>query len=122
MIKYRCEKDSIEVNGSTCPHCGQRAYPFQSEIYWCENCQIPNYNMECGICKKEGKRLSSDLRPVFPEEKILLEVIMEQDKEVSLKDMAIWNGSGNIYYGNGKRLGIKIGKLAELDTEKVCGR
>lgn len=119
MIKYRCEKDNIEVNGSTCPHCGQRAYPFQSEIYWCENCRIPNYNMECGSCKKEGKRLSSDLRPVFPEEKILLEVIMEQDKEVSLKDMAIWNGSGNIYYGNGKRLGIKIGKLAELDTEKV---
>ena len=122
MVRYYCEKDNIEVEGSTCPHCGQRAYPLQSEIYWCENCNIPNYNLECGICKKEGKRLATDLRPVFPEEKILLEVILEKEEKVSLKEIAVWNGSGNIYYGNGKRLGIKISKLEELDIAKVRQR
>lgn len=119
MIRYRCEKEQVEVCGSTCPHCGQRAYPFQSEIYWCESCGVPNYEEECGICGKTGNRISADMRPVFPEERILLEVIMEEIQPVNLKQASVWNGSGNIYYVNGKRLGIKVGTIVEMDTEKI---
>lgn len=123
MIRYRCDKDNIEVNTSVCPHCGQRAFPVQSEVYWCSDCNVPIYEKECPFCHNEGKRVSTDLRPVFPEEKLLLETILEQERYVSqaisLKKQSVWNGAGNIYYANGKRLGIQIGKLKELDIEKI---
>lgn len=119
MVKYHCEKDNVDVDGSICPHCGQRAFPMRSELYWCDTCNVPTYTKECSICKTVGKKLSSDLRPVFPEEKILLETLMEAQENISLQHQSVWNGSGNIYYADGKRLPIKIGKLIELDTDKV---
>lgn len=119
MVKYYCQKDHVDVNSSICPHCGQRAFPIQSEIYWCSTCNVPSYTEYCTLCGEKGKKLSSDLRPVFPEEKILLETIMESEENVCLKDRCVWNGSGNIYYADGKRLGIKIGKLIELDIEEI---
>lgn len=122
MVKYHCEQDNVDVAGSICPHCGQRAFPIQSELYWCSNCNIPSYTKECSLCKTEGKKISSDLRPVFPEEKILLETIMEAQEPASLRTKSVWNGSGNIYYADGKRLGIRIGNLIELDIEKVRQR
>ena len=157
MILYRCEKDNIEVNSSVCPHCGQRAYPFWSAVYWCSSCKVPGYTKNCEICHKEGKRLATDLRPVFPEEKLLLEVIltMQQErererketanlrqkaegkekvsnlkqeltdfkwKEVCLKNTEVWNGAGNIYYADGKRLGITIGDLSTFNIEEIQRR
>ncbi len=123
MIRYRCEKDNIEVNTSVCPHCGQRAFPVQSELYWCSSCNIPTYEKECPLCHNEGKRVSADLRPVFPEERILLETISEQEEYtnqvIDLKDKSVWNGAGSIYYANGKRLGIQMGKLKGLNIGKI---
>ena len=124
MIRYRCEHDNMEVNTSVCPHCGQRAFPFQSEIYWCSNCNVPTYDNECALCHNEGKYLSVDVRPVFPEEKLLLETILKQEgensQEISLKEKSVWRGAGKSYYVNGEKLDIKIGKLKELDIEKIC--
>ncbi|MBQ2800540.1 MAG: phosphoadenosine phosphosulfate reductase family protein [Lachnospiraceae bacterium] len=119
MVRYHCEKDNVDVNSSICPHCGQRAFPVQSEIYWCSSCNVPSYTQECKLCGNTGKKVSSDVRPVFPEEKILLEIIMEVQESICLKDKSVWNGSGNIYYADGKRLNIKIGKLAKLDVDEV---
>lgn len=119
MVKYHCEKDNVNVGSSICPHCGQRAFPRQSEIYWCDTCNVPTYTKECSLCGTVGKKISSDLRPVFPEEKILLETIMESQENICLQCKSVWNGSGNIYYADGKRLAIKIGKLVELDIDKV---
>lgn len=121
MVKYHCDKDNMDVTGSVCPHCGGRAYPVQSEIYWCDHCNIPEYTKHCGICGEEGRRIATDMRPVFPQEQILVETILEmqQKKKVSLKGCSVWNGAGNIYFANGKRLAIKIGALKELDIEQV---
>ncbi|MDE6313403.1 MAG: phosphoadenosine phosphosulfate reductase family protein [Lachnospiraceae bacterium] len=122
MVKYRCSHcQDVEVKGSSCPHCGKRTYPVLSEIFWCSHCQIPSYEPVCGLCGTEGNRISADLRPVFPEERILLETILslQTAKEVSLKGRHIWNGSGNIYYGDGRRMDIKISSLKELAILQV---
>ena len=122
MIWYHCEKDDLEVKSSICPHCGERAYPKKSEIYWCAHCQIPTYEKTCSLCGQEGKKIATDLRPVFPQERLLLEVILEQQnacEEVSLEGKAVWNGTGNYYYADGVKQDVKISKLAELDIEKV---
>ena len=120
MIKYRCEKDKVEVEGSVCPHCQGRANAF-SENYWCEHCKTVSYYPVCQRCNEKLDKLFSDGRIVFPQEKLLLEVMIEeqQKKEISLEKMSVWNGTGNIYYANGRRLSISIGELSKLDVSKV---
>ena len=76
MIKYFCKKCNIASDLSVCPHCGERTEIEESTIFWCEECNIPTYDEVCPICGQHGKRIGSDLRPVFPEERLLLEIIM----------------------------------------------
>ena len=125
MIWYRCEKEDIEVKSSICPHCGGRAYPQKSEIYWCECCKVPTYENRCPVCQQEGRRIATDVRPVFPQERLLLEVILEQQKgseEIDLQGKSVWNGTGNHYFSDGKRLGVRINGLSQLNIDKVRER
>ena len=50
---------------SICPSCGGRSDAI-SEIFWCPECQVPIYEKNCPVCGQEGKKLTSDVRPVFP--------------------------------------------------------
>lgn len=69
-----CTNNRCET--SICPGCGGRADAI-SEIFWCQECQVPIYEKTCPVCGQEGKKLTSDVRPVFPEERLLLEIILE---------------------------------------------
>ena len=41
-------------------------------IYWCYNCNVPLISGKCNLCKIEGKKFSTDIKPVFlPEFEIL---------------------------------------------------
>lgn len=54
-------------------------------IYWCNNCKIPIIKEsdkifhKCPICNNWIKYLSKDIRPVFPEERLLLELITDNE-------------------------------------------
>lgn len=70
-------------------------------LQWCENCNIPilqdiNY---CPLCNKKLKTSLTDIRPVFPEERYLIEFILKMDYN-SLKDKSIWCNN-NTYLING---------------------
>lgn len=121
MIVYFCDKDHIEVNTSVCPHCMERTRPIQSRIFWCYHCQTPLYKEKCAICGETGKQIGSDIRPVFPEERILLESILycQNGKEISLAGKSVWNASGNRYFVNGEKIKLAIGKLKELNTGQI---
>ena len=116
MIKYFCKKCGIEVERSECPVCGERTKA-ESKIYWCESCQIPIYDVECPICHSKGKYLTSDVRPVFPEERLLLEIILK--KPLAFVNSSVWNGTGNRYYVDGKRISLSISKVKDLDPEEI---
>ncbi len=116
MIKYFCEKCNIEINKSECPICGSRA-KVESKVFWCKNCNIPIYDCECPICHSEGEYLTSDVRPVFPEERLLLEVLL--DKPLAFINDSVWNGVGNHYYVNGKKIPLAISKLKEYDANEI---
>ena len=75
MIKYICKKCSINSESSVCPNCGERAEVVESSVFWCDDCNIPLYSEACPLCGKQAHRLCSDIRPVFPEERLLLEII-----------------------------------------------
>ncbi len=102
-----CQNCSHETNFSICELCNQQTDPvIPTEIYWCQNCNIPlikevndNSKHICSICGKSTKYLASDLRPVFPEERLLIEILF--DEPMKYKDCSVW-ANNNRYYFNGK--------------------
>ena len=117
MIKYFCKKCNIASDLSVCPHCGERTEIEESTIFWCEECNIPTYDEVCPICRRPGKRIGSDLRPVFPEERLLLEIIM--GCPLKYKDSSVWNAAGNYYYADGKKLRFSAGQTKDLDAADI---
>ncbi|MCI9174859.1 MAG: phosphoadenosine phosphosulfate reductase family protein [Lachnospiraceae bacterium] len=127
MISYTCrnrEKETEEplpctdtrCESSRCPVCGGRAEAV-SEIYWCESCRVPLYEETCSLCGRRGKRLTTDIRPVFPEERLIIEIVM--GKPFAYLKESIWNGTGNRYYVNGQKLPFSIGGLKERNKDEI---
>lgn len=127
MITYICRNKDIKTGEdlpctntvcktSVCPSCGQRA-DAGSQIYWCKSCKTPIYEEVCPICNKKGKKLATDLRPVFPEERLLLELIL--GTPYAFLEKSVWNGSGNHYYVDGKRIPFSVKDLKQLNIDKV---
>ncbi len=140
MIKYYCTSsdhadNSIDlsdsessilrgmpIEGSECPVCHSRDHVHVcSELYWCDECKIPVYEDCCSLCGHEAKRLTKDIRPVFPEEKLLLEVLLDKQPG-EFNQVSIWNGSGNVYYADGKRLPLSIKDLKKRNVEDIRER
>ena len=117
MIKYLCSGCKLETEMSVCPHCGKRTQVNISELYWCSHCNIPTYDEVCPICGNKGKYFTSDARPVFPEERLLIELMIGEPFKF-IND-SVWNGSGNRYYINGKKLDLKLGDFSQFDIEGI---
>lgn len=117
MIKYFCETCQIYTETSECTICGNRTKA-KSQLYWCSECNVPLYNKECKLCGNKGKYLTTDARPVFPEERLLLSILIGDMEE--LKGKAIWNGVGNRYFVDGKRLNVSIKDLVEVDSDEIA--
>lgn len=117
MIRYKCDEHNIVFQASSCPVCGKRGSFEVSEIYWCNECGIPNYEEECPLCNTLGKRLSSDIRPVFPEERLLIEVVL--GKPFAFKNSSVWNGTGSNYFVDGKKIKFSISALKNIDVDSV---
>lgn len=117
MIKYICKKCNVNTEVSVCPVCGERTELENSTIYWCDDCNIPLYDEICPICGKKAHRIGSDLRPVFPEERLLLEVMLGEP--FKYKDASVWNASGNHYYANGKKIKFSVNQTRNLDAKKI---
>ena len=79
---------------------------------------MPLYEQVCGCCGKKGKKFVKDCRIVFPEEKVLLEILLGKEQG-ELDNVSVWNGSGNIYYADGKNMKLKISELIKQDTENI---
>lgn len=116
MIRYFCNRCNIEVEKSECPICGTRTQ-VESKVFWCDSCQIPIYDKECPICHQEGSYLTSDVRPVFPEERLLIEIML--NKPLAYLNESVWNGTGNRYYVNGKKISLTISKLKDFNPDEI---
>ena len=72
-----CKTCNIETNEALCPVCGSVTIEdLPTEVYWCAHCKVPIIQVAtqadkglCPLCTKKMKYLSTDLRPVFPEER-----------------------------------------------------
>lgn len=108
--------DGLNGADSTCPYCGERA-ELHSELFWCGNCNVPIYDDVCPVCKTKGAPFTSDARPVFPQERLLMEIML--GKPLAYINESVWNGTGNRYYVNGKRIPFSVSKLKDVNPEEV---
>lgn len=120
-----CNKCNIETNDSVCPLCGETTVEdLPVEIYWCSECRTPVIQTStqadkgiCPICKRQTKYLASDLRPVFPEERLLVELLLKK-KPNELVEKSVW-ASNNRYYVGGKTISISNDLYQSVDTDKI---
>ncbi len=119
-----CKKCNKISHSYVCEVCGEATQiDVPTEVHWCESCQIPIIvemghpdKLVCPLCGMELKYLAKDLRPVFPEERLLLELI--ENKPFAYQEKTIW-ATDSRYYIDGKPVKLSIDKLKKVDIEKI---
>ena len=76
-------------------------------LYWCKQCNVPIYEESCPLCGEKGKYIATDIRPVFPEEKILLAILLEKDDPLCFEELSVWNNT-NFYFIDGEKIQVSI--------------
>lgn len=102
-----CKHCANETENDVCELCGQKTdHETPSAVHWCANCNIPIIRFInevgkeiCPLCGGEAQYLVADLRPVFPEERLLLEILIA--KPFDFINKSVW-ASNNRYYIDGK--------------------
>ena len=121
-----CKSCNLETNEDRCPICGiETVEDVPVEIYWCDNCSVPLIHIStaaekgvCPLCGNKTHYLSSDLRPVFPEERLLLAVLLEKEPTYYMES-SIWAVNSR-YYIDGATVSIPIKMFAEADTDSIA--
>ena len=90
-------------------------------IYWCEECKIPiikkqGEDLTCPCCNKTLIYLASDLRPVFPEERLLIELLV--DKPLAFLEKSVWVFN-NRYFIDGNVLTITSKHYKKYTSEEL---
>lgn len=103
---------------------------YSSTIYWCRKHKVPIFEKTCGCCERDYNLyginvdpeavvyIGTDIRPVFPEEQLLLGIILDEDNPTGLIGKSVWY-NGNSYIVDGEKLKVSIDKLNSLDLESI---
>ena len=62
--------------------------------------------------------MTADLRPVFPEERLLVELLLKKEPHQYIEN-SVW-ASNNRYYIDGKSISIPNGLYQNVDTDKIA--
>ena len=121
-----CKNCNIETNDLTCPVCGAKTVDdIPVEIYWCDDCETPIIHTinqvdkgKCPLCGGKTHYFSSDLRPVFPEERMLL-AILRGKSPIEYMGKAVWAANSRYYIG-GKSVALSTSSFRDADTEAIA--
>ena len=120
-----CIDCNIETIEKKCPICGKDTVEDNpTEVFWCDECQIPIIQESnqldrgvCPLCGSKTKYLATDIRPVFPEERLLLELLLGESPNAFI-DKSVW-ASNSRYYINGKTTSIPSHTFRTADTDTL---
>lgn len=118
-----CKSCNIETNEMICPVCGEKTIEdMPVEIFWCDNCKVPIIQTTnqvdkgiCPICGKKTKYMAADLRPVFPEERLLIELLLGKAPHEYI-NKTVWAANSR-YYIDGKPVALASQLFQTADTE-----
>lgn len=108
-----------------CPVCGNETEEDRPiEIYWCDECKTPvikeikdSSKAKCNLCGNTMKYMATDMRPVFPEEILLLELLLEK-KPGSLQKSSVW-ASNHRYFIDGKVTTLHMADYYDMDVNEI---
>ena len=120
-----CKNCNIETNELICPVCKEKTVEdLPVEIFWCNHCKVPVIQTTnqadrgiCPVCKEKTKYMSTDLRPVFPEERLLIELLLDK-KPHEYVDKSVWAANSR-YYIDGKSIALSSELFRSADTETL---
>ena len=122
-----CKNCSLEVGGETCPVCGATTEEnIPAEIFWCDECALPVItplsvgDKICPLCAEKTRHLAADLRPVFPEERLLLAALRDKPPNFFM-NRSVW-ASNSRYYVDGKAVNIPAKTFAAADANAVAAK
>lgn len=119
-----CKSCNRETEQQKCELCGNLTETdIPIEIYWCDHCKVPIIKYAnsidksvCPACHQDISYLCADLRPVFPEEQLLLEVMT--GKPLAHLTSSVW-ALNNRYYINGKPIVISTSFYRKLSPAVI---
>ena len=118
-----CKNCNIETNEDICPICGEFTIEdIPVEVYWCDNCKTPVVQTVnqvdrgiCPICGGQTRYMAADLRPVFPEERLLLELLLKKKPHAYI-EKSVWSANSR-YYIDGESVAISSKTFQTADTD-----
>ena len=122
-----CRNCNIDVkNKKKCPVCGSdTAEDIPVEIHWCGKCRVPVIQevsqADKGICPRCGskmKYMAADIRPVFPEERLLLEILLNKEPNEYI-EKSVWAVNSR-YYIDGKSVSLPSELFKTADTNGIA--
>lgn len=128
MIKKMCPKhkcilpsgkcSEIDIDKKTGEKKACDASPVDSSaIFWCQKCNVPSFFDVCPNCGNSLEYLCTDIRPVFPEEKLLLAILFDKKPEFYQKK-SVWF-SNNMYIVDGEKIKVSIKKFNEKSLDEI---
>lgn len=121
-----CRVDKIQTTEEICPFCGRKTENVDLNyiVHYCNNCNTPIIFEEkdkllgkCPICKNKTNYLAKDIRPVFPEERLLLAILLKRKPENILKT-DVWS-SNSRYYINGETVNFPSSIFRNANTKEI---
>lgn len=120
-----CKKCNIETNEPICPICGSETVEdLPTDVFWCSTCHTPiiqnNRQADrgiCPVCRNKLKYMATDIRPVFPEERLLFELVTGREPN-SLVDQSVW-ASNNRYFVEGKPISVSNSMYEQVNVDQI---
>lgn len=121
-----CMNCHIETSEKFCPLCNNTTIEeLPTDVQWCPNCRVPVQQEVnqldfaiCPICHGKMKHLATDLRPVFPEERLLLALLLDKEPYAWVEN-SVW-ASDSRYYIDGKTVSIPSKMFKDADTDSLA--
>lgn len=113
----KCMEWDIDETTGQKVQCGEK--PVMSmTLYWCSKCNVPMYEEYCPECGSKGEYIATDIRPVFPEEKVLLALLLDKEDPLCFENSSVWNNT-NYYFIDGERLQVSIKEFNSKSLEAI---
>lgn len=122
MVEKICPVHNVPVYGEKCvkDDCDERPI-VSTTLYWCEHCRVPVFDNHCDACGSDCTYMATDIRPVFPEEKLLLAILLKKESPLDLDNSSVWNGNTG-YFIDGKKITLSIkevNRMSFLEVKKI---
>lgn len=117
-IQYRCSNcDGLLCETSICPVCGKRTELISTSVFYCNHCNAPSFEETCPVCHNHCEKIGADIRPVFSEERLLIEILLGKPMEFAGK--AVWSTQSGVYFVDGKKIKISLMDARKKDPQLI---